>query len=88
MTDEPDITAKPWRRPVGARDPHEPHHARLGLSFLFPFAIAGVLAASYCPWPVPSIAVVLVTFLGIELWVADRRYRRQAVPATRALQET
>ena len=68
MTDEPDITAKPWRRPVGARDPHEPHHARLGLSLLFPFAIAGVLA-------------------GIELWLADRRYRRQSVPATRALQE-
>ncbi|HKX57818.1 MAG TPA: low temperature requirement protein A [Steroidobacteraceae bacterium] len=64
-----------------------PHHARLGLSFLFPFAIAGVLAAGYCPWPVPSIAVVIVTFLGIELWLADRRYRRQAVPATRALQE-
>jgi len=62
-----------------------PHHARLGLSFLFPLAISGVLAASFCTWPVPSIAAVLVTFLGVELWLADRRYRRQAVLAARAV---
>lgn len=52
-----------------------PHHARLGLSFLFPVAIAGVLLATFCPWPVPSIAFVLATFLAVELWLADRRYR-------------
>ena len=55
-----------------------PHHARLGLSFLFPVAIAGVLLATLCPWPVPSIAVVMTAFLGTELWLADRRYGREA----------
>jgi low temperature requirement protein LtrA len=57
-----------------------PHRARLGLSFLFPVAIAGVLAATLCPWPVPSIATALAVFLAIELWLSNRRYRAQAVP--------
>ena len=55
-----------------------PHHARLGLSYLFPVAIAGVLASTFSPWPVPSIGVIISTFLGTELWLADRRYRRFA----------
>jgi low temperature requirement protein LtrA len=53
-----------------------PHHARFGLSFLFPLAIGGVLLAALCPWPVPSVAVVMAAFLTIELWLANRRYRR------------
>jgi low temperature requirement protein LtrA len=61
-----------------------PHHARLGLSMLFPLAIGGVLAATLCPWPVPTIAAVLAAFLGVELWLADRRYRRQSAPAASA----
>jgi hypothetical protein len=55
-----------------------PHHARHGLSLLFPLAIAAVLASTFCPWPVPAIGAVVATFLGIELWLADRRYRRLA----------
>jgi low temperature requirement protein LtrA len=58
-----------------------PHHARLGLSLLFPVAIAGVLLAIFCPWPVPSIAAVLAAFLATELSLANRRYRQLAVPA-------
>ena len=53
-----------------------PHHARLGLSFLFPVAIVLVLAATFCPWPVPAIGAIVTAFLGIELWQADQRYRR------------
>jgi hypothetical protein len=55
-----------------------PHHPRLGLSYLFPVAIAAALAATFCPWPVPTIGIIVATFLGIELWQADRRYRRRA----------
>jgi len=60
-----------------------PHHARLGLSLLFPIAIAGVLLAIFCPWPVPSIAAVLAAFLGTELWLADRRYLQLSLAVKR-----
>jgi low temperature requirement protein LtrA len=53
-----------------------PHHARFGLSFLFPVAIAGVLASTVAPWPVLSVGLVLAAFLAIELWLANRGYRR------------
>ena len=55
-----------------------PHHVRFGLSFLFPVAIAGVLASTVAPWPVLSVGLVLAAFLAIELWLANRRYRRLA----------
>lgn len=52
-----------------------PHHARLGLTFLFPAAIVGVLVATFAPWPVPAIGAVVAVFLAIELWLANRRFR-------------
>jgi low temperature requirement protein LtrA len=54
-----------------------PHHARLGLPVLFPVAIALVLAATCSGAPVLAIGVVLAAFLGVELWLADRRYRQE-----------
>ena len=64
-----------------------PNLQRHGLSIGFPLAIAGVLAATLCPWPVPSVGIVLAAFLGIELWLADRRYREQAATPSRSHQE-
>ncbi len=58
-----------------------PHHARLGLSMLFPIAIAAVLLATFCPWPVPTIAAVLAAFLATELWLADRRFKQLRLAA-------
>jgi low temperature requirement protein LtrA len=55
-----------------------PHHARFGLSFLFPVAIAGVLASTWTPWPALAVGLVLAAFLTTELWLANRRYRRLA----------
>jgi len=55
-----------------------PHHARFGLSFLFPIAIAGVLAATWAPWPVLAVGLVVAAFLAVELWLANRRYRMLA----------
>ncbi len=56
-----------------------PHLPGMGLSLLFPIAIAGVLGAIFSSWPVPVVAVVLALFLGVELWLADRRYRQHAI---------
>ncbi len=53
-----------------------PHRASLGKSLLFPAAIAGVLAATFAPWPVLAVGLTVATFLAIELWLADRRYRK------------
>jgi Flp pilus assembly protein TadB len=55
-----------------------PHHAHFGLSFLFPVAIAGVLASTWTPWPALAVGLVLAAFLTTELWLANRRYRRLA----------
>ena len=55
-----------------------PHHTRLGLSLLFPVAITGVLASTFAPWPVLAVGLVLAAFLGVELWLANRRYWRAA----------
>lgn len=55
-----------------------PHHARFGLSLLFPVAIAGVIASTFAPWPALSVGLVLAAFLGVELRLADRRFRRIA----------
>jgi low temperature requirement protein LtrA len=79
VTDESDITTKFWRRPVDARDPHEPHRVATSLELLFDLCFVVVVAYA------ARLGPVLVTFLGFELWLADRRYRRQAVLAARTL---
>ena len=53
-----------------------PHLPWLGLSFLFPVAITGVLAATFSSWPAPTVGAVLAVFLGVELWLANRRFKR------------
>lgn len=55
-----------------------PHHTQFGVSLLFPIAIAAVLASTFARWPVLAVGLVLTAFLGVELWLANRRYRQAA----------
>jgi low temperature requirement protein LtrA len=55
-----------------------PHRTLLGKSLLFPVAIGLVLAATFARWPVTAVGLVLAAFLGLELWLANRRFRQAA----------